>query len=459
MKVYGQLEGAQLENRSADGAGVRGQMIFNYTSGLQKYHDGTGWRVIVDTVFLATAALANPMTSPGDLMYGATAGAVTRLGAGSAGELLMTGAAPSWGKLADANVASGAAIALTKLAASTALRVPFFDGSGLLSPSGVSATSLFYLDATSSIQTQLNALAAGTSPLTAKGDLFGFTTVQARIPVGSNGQVLVADSSQALGVKWNTPSGGLVSVEQAADLNPAVTNISYNYGTLVAARTLTLPTGTTAFSIEVLGSADSTNTLSVAGVNGNTEVYRYANFTAVYYRAAGSSIVSVARQATTLIAGGTLPGLYGGFIGDTITGTDSSLRTIGATLTTVYSSASVSISVPPGNWLLSFNVTAQTGFSTGTGDAFSLARIQNTTDGTTHLKSSGGYLSVNAGVSTPGALFVNHAGSKPVVIPPGANKTFEIQVGWQYNSGSCAGQTQYARNDLGTPHLTATRIG
>jgi len=46
------------------------------------------------------------------------------------------------------------------------------------------------------------------SPLTAKGDLYGFDTANQRIPVGSNGQVLTADSTQALGVKWSPSSGG-----------------------------------------------------------------------------------------------------------------------------------------------------------------------------------------------------------------------------------------------------------
>lgn len=47
-----------------------------------------------------------------------------------------------------------------------------------------------------------------TSPLTTKGDLFGFDTADARIPVGANGLALVADSAQALGVKWDAVGGG-----------------------------------------------------------------------------------------------------------------------------------------------------------------------------------------------------------------------------------------------------------
>lgn len=41
-----------------------------------------------------------------------------------------------------------------------------------------------------------------TSPLTTKGDLYGYDTADARVPVGSNGQVLTANSSDAQGVDW-----------------------------------------------------------------------------------------------------------------------------------------------------------------------------------------------------------------------------------------------------------------
>ena len=50
--------------------------------------------------------------------------------------------------------------------------------------------------------------ADGSSPLTTKGDLYGFSTLDARIPIGTNNQVLTADSAQALGLKWATPSAG-----------------------------------------------------------------------------------------------------------------------------------------------------------------------------------------------------------------------------------------------------------
>jgi len=72
---------------------------------------------------------------------------------------------------------------------------------------------------------------AGTSiPLTTKGDLFGFDTANARIPIGSNNQVLTADSAQALGLKWATPSSGTVVKVQAATSN---TQVSVSTGTFI----------------------------------------------------------------------------------------------------------------------------------------------------------------------------------------------------------------------------------
>ena len=55
-------------------------------------------------------------------------------------------------------------------------------------------------------QTTASAAFGALSPLTTKGDLLSFSTVNARLPVGSDGQVLTADSGQTLGVKWATPS-------------------------------------------------------------------------------------------------------------------------------------------------------------------------------------------------------------------------------------------------------------
>jgi len=89
--------------------------------------------------------------------------------------------------------------------------------------------------------------AAGTaSPLTTKGDLYGYSTTNARLPVGTNGQHLSVDSTQTLGVKWitsgrtlNNQSGTtytfVLADGSATDGNPLVT------ATNSAAQTYTIP--------------------------------------------------------------------------------------------------------------------------------------------------------------------------------------------------------------------------
>jgi hypothetical protein len=51
-------------------------------------------------------------------------------------------------------------------------------------------------------------IGGGSSPLTTKGDLYTYSTTDARLGVGTNGQVLTADSAEATGLKWATAGGG-----------------------------------------------------------------------------------------------------------------------------------------------------------------------------------------------------------------------------------------------------------
>tara|TARA_R110000824_G_scaffold394097_1_gene593689 strand:+ start:58 stop:273 length:216 start_codon:yes stop_codon:yes gene_type:complete len=44
--------------------------------------------------------------------------------------------------------------------------------------------------------------------LTTKGDTHGYTTENARVPIGADTTVLTADSTQALGLAWATPAAG-----------------------------------------------------------------------------------------------------------------------------------------------------------------------------------------------------------------------------------------------------------
>lgn len=98
----------------------------------------------------------SPMTTGGDLIYGGASGTGTRLANGTAGYLLQS---------------NGTTLAPTWVAAPT------------------------------------------TSPLTTKGDLYGYTSTNARVPIGTDGYVLTADAASTPGLKWAAPLGATATVD------------------------------------------------------------------------------------------------------------------------------------------------------------------------------------------------------------------------------------------------------
>jgi hypothetical protein len=101
---------------------------------------------------------------------------------------------------------------IAEAAAITASRALISDANGIPTHSAVTSTTLAFLDATSSVQTQLDAKVAK-STLTTKGDTYVATGagVVVRQAIGSNNDVLIADSAQTNGLKWGTiaSAGGL----------------------------------------------------------------------------------------------------------------------------------------------------------------------------------------------------------------------------------------------------------
>ena len=83
-----------------------------------------------------------------------------------------------------------------------------------------------------------------TPPTSTKGDLSGYSTSQTRIPIGSNDQMLVADSSVALGLAWKTATASLISDfdtevanNSAVSANTAKTGITSSQASAIVANT------------------------------------------------------------------------------------------------------------------------------------------------------------------------------------------------------------------------------
>lgn len=136
MKLKGQLEQAQLENTSSDPSNLPDGLVWlNTSTNKAKVYAGAATREILTND--QTQTVTNKTID-------ATANTISNI--------------------RNAEVKTDAAIAYSKLAALTASRVVVSDGSGVVSASSVTTTTLGYLDASSSIQTQLNAKAPSASP-------------------------------------------------------------------------------------------------------------------------------------------------------------------------------------------------------------------------------------------------------------------------------------------------------
>lgn len=88
--------------------------------------------------------------------------------------------------------------------------------------------------------------APATSPLTTKGDIYTYSTTNAKLSVGTTGQILSADPTQATGLRWinNTGGGGSGTVTSVAALTIGTS------GTNITS-TVTNPTTTPVITLNV----------------------------------------------------------------------------------------------------------------------------------------------------------------------------------------------------------------
>ena len=129
--------------------------------------------------------------------------------------------------IVNGDISNSAAIARSKLADGTADHVVINSVTGALVSEAQLAISRGGTGAATA-NAGFNAL----SPMTTKGDIISFSTVAARLAVGTDGQVLTADSAQTLGVKWSTPAS---APDAVYDLNNFALAVSFNAGAMTVA--------------------------------------------------------------------------------------------------------------------------------------------------------------------------------------------------------------------------------
>jgi hypothetical protein len=119
------------------------------------------------------------------------------------------------------------------------------------------------------------------SPLTTKGDLYTYSTTDARLPVGTNNYVLTADSAEATGLKWAAAGSGggkVLQVVQDTQVGlVSTTSSSYQ---------------STGLSVSITPSASTSKVLVMVSLNGVTKPTSSSN---------NSGIVIQARRGSTEI--------------------------------------------------------------------------------------------------------------------------------------------------------------
>lgn len=150
--------------------------------------------------------------------------------------------------------------------------------------SGVLAEGMMsYLKSTDAVEVYNGSAWVGVSsdqtPLTTKGDLFTYSTTDARLAVGNNGETLLADSSTSTGLRWQglNAAGKNVIFNSAFDIWQRGTSFAYPGGTTYTADRWTFGSGATGrtTSRQTSGLATSQYNIRCQRDSGNTNTATY----------------------------------------------------------------------------------------------------------------------------------------------------------------------------------------
>jgi hypothetical protein len=267
------------------------------------------------------------------------------------------------------------------------------------------------------------------SPLTTKGDLYTYDTGDQRLGVGSNDQVLTADSTEATGLKWATPTVGDI-VGPGSSTDEAVARFDGVTGKLIKdsstftydGTSITLNTGTIALE-------HTTNSVAIGLNAGNVGTATGADVITIG-GGAGSALttaedaVLIGRNAGALIQGATDCTAVGdGALSNNVS--SNSITAIGsAALRDATGNNNVAVGTSSG-----LNITTGAGNTTiGTNSGISIGPSNNNTyvgyqsgQNATNSNNVGiGYRSLRAATST-GNIAIGH--NSAILLTSGANTT------------------------------------